>query len=149
MYTGGPGLKYKALGDVLITSTFGPLLVSFAFLAQAGSTGWSPVLASLPLAAHTEAILHANNARDVREDTAAGMKTVASIIGPSASAALYAALLATPLASALVQAWGASAIAALPLVASPMAAALLSDFRAGRMYDLPKRCAAPAGTGPS
>ena len=35
VYTGGPGLKYKALGDVLISSTFGPLLVSFAFLVQA------------------------------------------------------------------------------------------------------------------
>lgn len=29
VYTGGPGLKYKALGDVLISLTFGPLLVGY------------------------------------------------------------------------------------------------------------------------
>ena len=34
VYTGGPGLKYKALGDVLISATFGPLLVGFSYLAQ-------------------------------------------------------------------------------------------------------------------
>ena len=34
VYTGGPGLKYKALGDILISATFGPLLVGFAFLTQ-------------------------------------------------------------------------------------------------------------------
>ena len=72
VYTGGPGLKYKALGDVLISGTFGPLLVSFAYLVQAGRSGWGALLASLPLTAHIEAILHANNARDVEEDRANG-----------------------------------------------------------------------------
>ena len=35
VYTGGPGLKYRALGDALISITFGPLLVGFSYLAQA------------------------------------------------------------------------------------------------------------------
>ena len=34
VYTGGPGLKYRALGDVLISTTFGPLLVAFAYVTQ-------------------------------------------------------------------------------------------------------------------
>ena len=34
VYTGGPGLKYRALGDLLISTTFGPLLVAFTYIAQ-------------------------------------------------------------------------------------------------------------------
>ena len=76
VYTGGPGLKYRALGDVLISLTFGPLLVGFAYLVQAGvAPGAAPLVASLALAAPIEAILHANNARDVDEDRANGVKT--------------------------------------------------------------------------
>ena len=103
VYTGGPGLKYKALGDVLISSTFGPLLVSFAFLVQAGSTGWGALLASLPITSHIEAILHANNARDVKEDLANGVRTVAAALPEPASFALYAGLLFAPFAAVLVQ----------------------------------------------
>ena len=39
VYTGGPGLKYKALGDVLITATFGPLLVRARLGPPCGPTG--------------------------------------------------------------------------------------------------------------
>ena len=58
VYTGGPGLKYKALGDILISTTFGPLLVAFAYLTQAGTLGWRPLLAAMPMTMHIEAILH-------------------------------------------------------------------------------------------
>ena len=69
MYTGGPGLKYKALGDLLITATFGPLLVGFAYLAQcSGFPGARVLVPALALAAPIEAILHANNARDTEEE---------------------------------------------------------------------------------
>jgi len=141
VYTGGPGLKYKALGDVLISSTFGPLLVSFAFLVQAGSTGWGPVLASLPITSHIEAILHANNARDIEEDLSNGVKTVAAAIGERASFGLYALLLFAPYAAVAGQAWQRSFFAALPMLSLPIGAKLVQRFRRKEMFDLPKRTA--------
>jgi len=34
LYTGGPGLKYIAFGDVAIVLTFGPVTVLFAYISQ-------------------------------------------------------------------------------------------------------------------
>lgn len=141
VYTGGPGLKYKALGDVLISSTFGPLLVSFAFLVQAGWTGWVPILASLPLTAHIEAILHANNARDVDEDKANGVITLAAVVSKKASFSLYTALILAPFAASFTESWRHSLLAGLPLFAAPMGWRLVQDFRQNRMVGLPKRTA--------
>ncbi|KAL1515766.1 hypothetical protein AB1Y20_002382 [Prymnesium parvum] len=141
VYTGGPGLKYKALGDLLISATFGPLLVSFAYLVQAGKTSWRTVLASLPLTAHIEAILHANNARDVEEDLANGVATLAAALGRRLSSALYALLMAAPFAAALAHAWWRSLVSALPLLSAPVGMSLVQDFYRQRMKDLPKRTA--------
>ena len=38
-----------------------------ALARQVGSIGWRAMLAALPVTMHIEAILHANNARDVEE----------------------------------------------------------------------------------
>lgn len=141
VYTGGPGLKYRALGDILISTTFGPLLVAFAFATQAGVLDWRPLLAALPITLHIEAILHANNARDVGEDLAAGVRTLAARLGPSRSSGLYTALVALPFAGTLYAALTHSAFAALPLLAAPAARKLVTDMNAGRLTDLPKRTA--------
>eukprot|EP00962_Isochrysis_galbana_P035614 scaffold12213_cov115-Isochrysis_galbana.AAC.8 len=130
-YTAGPGLKYRALGDALIMSTFGPLLVSFAFIVQCGVQAWLPVVASLPLALHSGAILHANNARDVDGDAEAGVLTLAQIMKPTLSTVFYATLLLGPYALAAVRVVGASTLEALPLLTLPWALRLLSDFRRG------------------
>lgn len=140
-YSGGPGLKYKALGDVLISLTFGPLLVGFSYLVQVGRLSWAPMLASLPLAAHLEAILHANNARDIDEDRANGVKTLASFLGLRRSLGLYAALVSGPFAYALVRSWQCSALSALPLLSVPAAVSLVRDFAEGRLARLPMRTA--------
>jgi len=142
VYTGGPGLKYKALGDVLITSTFGPLLVGFAYMTQAGAIpGLRLLLPALALSAPIEAILHANNARDVDEDARNGVVTLAQMLGPRHSFGFYAALMATPLVYAAVQACTRSALGGLPLLAAPLAAELVGQFKRGEMVGLPKRTA--------
>ena len=142
VYTGGPGLKYRALGDVLISLTFGPLLVGFAYLVQAGvAPGAAPLVASLALAAPIEAILHANNARDVDEDRANGVKTLAGMLGPARSKVLYRGLMAAPFALAAHAAWANGAFAALPLLAAPAALKLVGEFDAGDLRALPKRTA--------
>ena len=141
VYTGGPGLKYKALGDLLISSTFGPLLVGFSFLTQSGSLRWRPLLASLPITLHIEAILHANNARDVEEDAAQGIKTLAAFLGPQRSKALYAALIALPFGASLYAALRHSLMGALQLLAIPKARQLIQDYGAGALAKLPMKTA--------
>ena len=96
LYTGGLGLKYLALGDIVIFITFGPLTVLFAFLAQGGSLNWSPLLYALPIAFNTEAILHANNMRDMVFDQEAGIITLAILIGKTFSYLLFVILLFFP-----------------------------------------------------
>jgi len=142
VYTGGPGLKYKALGDVLISVTFGPLLVGFSYLAQChGFPGVRVLLPALVLAAPIEAILHANNARDVDEDARNGVRTLAQMLGPRASFGFYAGLMAVPFAYSAVQAWRRSLLGALPLLAAPLARKLVAAFRRGDFVDLPKKTA--------
>jgi 1,4-dihydroxy-2-naphthoate octaprenyltransferase len=141
VYTGGPGLKYRALGDVLISLTFGPLLVAFAYATQTGTLGWRPLLAALPTTLHIEAILHANNARDVAEDLAAGVRTIAARLGERGACALYAALVFLPYAAPLYAGATRSLVGLLPLVTLPTARRLVADIAAGRMVGLPKRTA--------
>lgn len=38
LYTGGPGLKYIAFGDVAVVLTFGPVTVLFAYISQVSAT---------------------------------------------------------------------------------------------------------------
>ncbi|XP_061538569.1 ubiA prenyltransferase domain-containing protein 1 isoform X2 [Phycodurus eques] len=68
LYTGGIGLKYVALGDVVILITFGPLAVMFAHAVQVGYLSVLPLVYAVPLALNTEAILHSNNTRDMDSD---------------------------------------------------------------------------------
>lgn len=96
LYTGGLGLKYIAMGDVLIFLTFGPLTVLFAFMAQGGPLSRIPLVYAIPLALNTQAILHSNNTRDMREDASAGIVTLAVILGPTGSYVYYVFLLFSP-----------------------------------------------------
>ncbi len=70
--TAGIGLKYVALGDVVILITFGPLAVMFAHAVQVGYLSVLPLVYAVPLALNTEAILHSNNTRDMDSDKQAG-----------------------------------------------------------------------------
>ncbi|XKL68746.1 hypothetical protein PGB90_006515 [Kerria lacca] len=96
LYTGGFGLKYIALGDIIFVIIFGPASVLFAYLSQTGRFSWEPIYYALPLALNTEAILHSNNTRDLESDRKAGIITLAIIIGRTASHILYAFLMFTP-----------------------------------------------------
>ena len=68
-YTAKPiGLKYMALGDITIFLCFGPLLMHFTSLFLTGGINRNLYLYSVPIGLYTEAILHANNARDMKAD---------------------------------------------------------------------------------
>jgi len=93
-YTGRPiGYKYFALGDVLVFILMGVLLVVGADYALTGGIAFRTFMVSLPISALVTAILHANNLRDIRHDTEAGIKTMASLLGGARSKIVYVLLI--------------------------------------------------------
>jgi len=81
-YTGWPlRLKYHRLGDIVILVAFGPLLSVGACFVHTASLNATAAYLAFPLALLTEAVLHANNARDIRVDLAAGVQTLANSLG--------------------------------------------------------------------
>ncbi|XP_058788637.1 ubiA prenyltransferase domain-containing protein 1 homolog [Phymastichus coffea] len=142
LYTGGIGLKYIALGDVLILVIFGPISVLFAFMAQTGYIKWNIMYYAIPLALNTEAILHSNNTRDLESDKRAGIVTLAILIGYTASHVLYAFLLFTPYVTLVVLSFRYSKWFLLPLVTLPQAFTIEKRFRnPTTIQDVPKRTA--------
>lgn len=142
LYTGGIGLKYIALGDVLILIIFGPISVLFAFLAQTGRIDWLTIYYAIPLALNTEAILHSNNTRDLEADRKAGIVTLAILIGHTASHVLYAFLLFTPYILFTVVATKYSYWFMLPLLTLPRAFQIEKNFRRfDTLKDVPKQTA--------
>lgn len=129
LYTGGIGLKYIALGDIVVLVIFGPLSVVFAFLAQTGRVDWPIIYYAIPLALNTEAILHSNNTRDLETDSKAEIVTLAILIGRTASLLLYAFLLFTPYIMFVVASVRCSMWFLLPMLTLPRAFELERRFR--------------------
>jgi 1,4-dihydroxy-2-naphthoate octaprenyltransferase len=86
------GYKYLALGDMLVFMLMGPLMVLGSYFVLTGEWNMNVFYISLPIGCLVTAILHANNLRDIDDDKAAGIKTVANVIGLDASKKYYAAL---------------------------------------------------------
>lgn len=84
-----PALKYNALGDLDIIITYGILPTLGTSMVITGQIVWSVLWLSVPLGLITDGILHSNNTRDTKNDTAANIKTFASLIGLKASVILY------------------------------------------------------------
>lgn len=142
LYTGGIGLKYIALGDVIILVIFGPISVLFAFMAQTGRLEWATIYFAIPLALNTEAILHSNNTRDAENDKKAGIVTLAIIIGQTASHFLYALLLFAPYIIFVVLSVKYSIWFLLPLVTLPQAFRIEKSFRNdSTLHGVPKQTA--------
>ncbi|XP_050078072.1 ubiA prenyltransferase domain-containing protein 1 homolog [Anopheles maculipalpis] len=129
LYTGGIGLKYIALGDVLILVIFGPISVLFSYMAQTGYIEWATFLYAIPLALNTEAILHSNNTRDAESDKRVGIVTLAILIGRTCSYVLYAVLLFTPYVIFVVLGMKYSFLFLLPMVTFKQAFAIERQFR--------------------
>jgi 1,4-dihydroxy-2-naphthoate polyprenyltransferase len=80
-YTADPiGIKYRALGVPWVFLMMGPLMVLGAYLAQGQPFSWHVIWISLPVGLLVAAILHANDFRDIEDDSKAGIKT-SSIVG--------------------------------------------------------------------
>jgi 1,4-dihydroxy-2-naphthoate octaprenyltransferase len=137
-YTGGPyPLGYHGLGDLFVFVFFGLVAVTGTFYVQAaslqatgvpvgipsGTVPTSALLASLPVAGLSTAILVVNNVRDKEEDSQTGKRTLAVRFGYTASRAEFIGLLALAYVVPLVffsRGFGRSIL--LPLLSLPLGA---------------------------
>lgn len=141
LYTGGIGLKYIGLGDVLVLVIFGPITVLFAYMVQTGILHHVTLCYAMPLALNTEATLHSNNTRDMESDKKAGIVTLAILMGHTASHVLFALLLFTPYIGLVVMGLHFAPSFLLPLITIPNAFKLEKQFRKGNLQSLPQRTA--------
>jgi len=145
LYTGGPlPYGYRGLGDLFVFVYFGLVAVIGTYYVQAvastpavgtfpttvppGAVTIDAVVASLPAAGLSTAILVVNNIRDRETDMAAGKKTLAVYLGYGPSRVEFLAVVGmayvVPVVFALDPAYGPSALA--PLLTLPLAAKMTS-----------------------
>jgi len=127
-YTGGGSpYGYRGLGEVSVFVFFGLVAVMGTTYVQLGSITLASGLAGIGVGALACAILVANNLRDIPTDEVAGKRTLAVVLGPRRTRALYLALVATAYVMALaVAAAGAPGVLVVAL-SLPLA------VRAGRV----------------
>ena len=137
-YTGGPyPLGYHGLGDLFVFVFFGVVAVAGTFYVQAAAVAVAGVpmgipegtvpavalLASLPVAGISTAILVVNNIRDKEEDSRTGKRTLAVRFGYTVSRAEYVALLGLAyVVPPLFLSRGFGPFVLLPLLSLPLAA---------------------------
>ncbi len=133
-YSGGPiGLKYRALGEVVVFLIWGPLMFLGAYAVQRQASAVEPLVASIPFGVLVALVLYANNIRDVAQDSRSGISTLGTFLGPERALAGFTALML----AAYVYVIGAVALGAispwtlLVLLSAPTAIGLLRKFRAG------------------
>ena len=132
------GLKYKGLGDITVFMCFGPLLMQAVSIVLTGKSEEDNMMTlySLPIGAVTVAIFHANNLRDINDDTTAGITTFASLIGFDYSYLWYTALLVISytlcLLMSIVLHWGLL----LVLLTMPSCTDLIERYQRGLLKDL-------------
>jgi 1,4-dihydroxy-2-naphthoate octaprenyltransferase len=81
-YTASPfSLAYRGLGEVVVFTFMGPVIVVGAYYVQTQSWDWAPFIASLPIGLLVAAILHANNVRDIENDRRNNKWTLAALAG--------------------------------------------------------------------
>lgn len=141
LYTGGLGLKYIALGDIAIFITFGPITVMFSYLAMTGELSMVVILYAIPLAMNIECVLHVNNCRDADSDRAAGIITLAIILGKTYSYLLFCVLLFGPYIAFACATVNLSVWYILPLSTIVKAFSIERLFRSNNLSFLPHRIA--------
>jgi 1,4-dihydroxy-2-naphthoate polyprenyltransferase len=89
-YTAPPfAFKNRGFGDVQVMISFALAMIFGAFYVQAHTLSWMPVIDALPIGFLVVDILHINNLRDLATDRAAGISTVAIILGEAGAKRLH------------------------------------------------------------
>jgi 1,4-dihydroxy-2-naphthoate octaprenyltransferase len=148
-YSGGPyPIGSHALGDLFVFTFFGVIAVTGTYYVQAsasllqatplwiqpGTLPIAAVVASLPMAGLITNILVVNNIRDIEDDTAAGKRTLAVVLGYRWSRVEYVLLTAlayvVPVWFVLGQSAGFGMV--LPYLSLPLAADATRKVLRGR-----------------
>jgi len=74
-------LKFAAFGDLVIFIVYGPLIGLGTAFVMTNQLMWNVVLLNIPIAFLVVNILHANNMRDIRDDSRAHIRTQAMVLG--------------------------------------------------------------------
>jgi len=89
-YTAAPfSYKYHAIGELGVFIMMGVLMVLGGYMVQNRAFNWEVVLFSLPISMLVAAILQANDIRDIADDRAANIRTMAILMGRKAAGILY------------------------------------------------------------
>ena len=141
-YSTGVKFKYHGLGVPFVAFLMGPLEVFVALalavrpgalLPAGGPSAWGGFLAALllctyPLALHVCVIMHGNDMRDIPSDRLAGIRTVASILGPRNALVFYVLCHVVPPLTCLTFALVHSCVwFLLPLVVLPLVVRTLAE----------------------
>jgi 1,4-dihydroxy-2-naphthoate octaprenyltransferase len=83
-----PPLKfsYRGLGELVVSASLGPGICLGTYYAITGSFSWEPILIALPVGILVGLILFIHSVMDYRPDTAAGKRTLVSVLGSQARA---------------------------------------------------------------
>jgi len=81
--------KYFALGDVVIFLSYAVIPILGTTYATISEYYYPALVLALPIGLITVAILHVNNTRDIESDRAAGIRTLAMLLGKRAAINLY------------------------------------------------------------
>ena len=84
-----PPLKYRALGDVVIMLNYCVLPALGTSYVALGQFELDALWVALPIGLLVDAILHANNTRDMRTDRRAGACTLAHVLGVRGAVCFY------------------------------------------------------------
>jgi len=122
-YTAKPfAYKYIALGDLLVFILMGPLMVVGSDFVLTGQFHTTALIASMPIGCLVAAILSANNLRDIKHDTQAGIKTLANVLGHNGARIEYYILLvsaylavAAMVATQILSMWSLLVFLSLPI----------------------------------
>lgn len=144
-YTAPPfPLKYYALGDIAVFVAFGPVVMQAVAAALTGELDDSLYLFCVPTGLLTEAILWANNARDIEADGKAKIWTVCRLIGFGTSKLIFQAITYGAYVACAGLAWQRQGYGLLlPLLTLPIAVQTCGKFQPGKdeMKDAPERSA--------
>jgi 1,4-dihydroxy-2-naphthoate octaprenyltransferase len=97
LYTGGKKpYGYNALGEVAVFVFFGLVATAGTMFVQVGTVSFENWMAGTTIGLISVAVLVINNTRDIRQDRAAGKRTLSVLIGDRASRILFSVLLLAP-----------------------------------------------------
>jgi 1,4-dihydroxy-2-naphthoate polyprenyltransferase len=121
-YTAPPfAFKNRGFGDAQVMLSFALAMVFGAFYVQAKTLSWLPIIDALPVGFLVVDILHINNLRDLEPDRAAGIRTLAIVLGNAGAKRLHDAYVIAAyltafalIATSLLSPWTLIVLAAVP-----------------------------------